>query len=73
MLAYHSSTNMAYHLKYVSISNFTWLLNLMLTEKCVLTAGQMEVPVRLFALKKKQSNTSLKSVKTHYILFVLSQ
>ncbi len=31
-LAYHSSTsNMAYQLKYVSISNFIWLLNLMLT------------------------------------------
>ncbi len=32
MIAYHSSTsNMTYHLKYVSSSNVTWPLNLMLT------------------------------------------
>ncbi len=54
---------MAYHLKYVRISNFTWPLNLMLTQRnvrygsvCVewtaaLTAGQIEAPVRSLALK----------------------
>ncbi len=60
---YHNyTTNMAYHLKYVRISNFTWPLNLMLTQRnvrygsvCVewtaaLTAGQIEAPVRSLAL-----------------------
>ncbi len=59
---YHNyTTNMAYHLKYVCISNFTWPLNLMLTrEMCAmevfvwwtaaLTAGQIEAPVRSLAL-----------------------
>ncbi len=66
-LSYHSSTtNMAYHLKDVSISNFTWPLNLLVTYRNVhysgvcgvwklnrsaLTAGPMEVPVCSHALK----------------------
>ncbi len=50
---------MAYHLKHVRISNFTWPLNLMLTQRnvrygsvCVewTDAGQIEVPVRSLAL-----------------------
>ncbi len=53
---------MAYHLKYVRISNFTWPLNLMLTQRnvrygsvCVewtaaFTAGHIEAPVRSLAL-----------------------
>ncbi len=36
-LTYHSSTsNMAFHLKDVCSSNFTWPLNMMLTKKCAL-------------------------------------
>ncbi len=58
-LTYHSSTsNMAFHLKDVCSSNFTWPLNMMLTrEMCAIEvfvwkrvcAGQ--APVRSLALK----------------------
>ncbi len=58
-LIYHSSTsNMAFHLKDVCSSNFTWPLNMMLTrEMCAIEvfvwkrvcAGQ--APVRSLALK----------------------
>ncbi len=58
-LTYHSSTsNMAFPLKYVCSSNFTWPLNMMLTrEMCAIEvfvwtrvcAGQ--APVRSLALK----------------------
>ncbi len=59
-LTYHSSTsNMAFHLKDVCSSNFTWPLNMMLTREmcasvCVETGSAFaagQAPVRSLALK----------------------
>ncbi len=62
-LTYHSSTsNMAFHLKDVCSSNFTWPLNMMLTrEMCAIEVFVWKVEARLLQDRLRCAHLLLKS------------